>query len=111
MSTKDKSGLSLTNRVPSIFGSIPESRPSSSRVLSPSPVYIQAGAHRQEVIQHHHHRQAMARQVLDPLNHGSEGHVQPWGLLPGSLLGHRGLSRQHQVAVDISPTTTQFSLQ
>jgi hypothetical protein len=58
-------------------------------------------APRQKVMQHHHHRQAVAHQVLDPLDHGPEGHVLPRGLLPGSLLGHRGLGRQHQAVMDI----------
>jgi hypothetical protein len=34
-------------------------------------------APRQKVMQHHHHRQIMAHQVLYPLDHGLEGHVQP----------------------------------
>jgi hypothetical protein len=45
----------------------------------------------------------MTHQVLDPLDHGSIGHVQLRGLLPSDLLGHRGLGRQHQAVMDVGP--------
>jgi hypothetical protein len=43
----------------------------------------------------------MARQVLDPLDHGLVGHVQLPGLLPIIVLGRRGLGRQSQVVMDV----------
>jgi hypothetical protein len=45
----------------------------------------------------------MTHQVLDPLDHEPIGHMQLRGLLPSGLLGHWGLGRQHQAAVDVSP--------
>jgi hypothetical protein len=58
-------------------------------------------ASQQEVLQHHHQRQAMAHQVLDPLNHGLVGPVQLWDLLPIAAPGRRGLGWQHQVVMDV----------
>jgi hypothetical protein len=52
-------------------------------------------------MQHHHHRQATARQVLDPLNHGIVGPVQLRGLLLITTLGCRGLGLQHQAVMDV----------
>jgi hypothetical protein len=48
-------------------------------------------ASQQEVMQHHNRRQAMARQVLDPLNHGLVGPVQLQDLLPIVAPACRGL--------------------
>jgi hypothetical protein len=52
----------------------------------------------------------MARQVLDPLDHGPVGPVQIRGLLPISALGRQGLGWQHQVVLDVS-SYDQSSLQ
>jgi hypothetical protein len=56
---------------------------------------------RQEIKQHHHRRQALLHQELDPLDHGVVGALQIKNPLPMGALAHWGTDQQLQPVVGV----------
>jgi hypothetical protein len=54
----------------------------------------------QEIEQHHHRRQVVLCQKLDPLQHGEVGRLQIGRLLPATAMSHQRSGRHHQPIMD-----------